>query len=86
MISVRLDEKPRKFDVRIGDKLVGRLTVYTHGQISASIIDPETESGWRWVDGGFRTLKQATNRVLRTAGYGNCLDVEATKCKGFRIR
>ncbi len=85
MIAVRLQEDPRTFEVRVGDKLVGRVIVYSgSGRIMAEIKDNTQNRGYRYLEGGFRTLKQATNRLLRADGYGNCKSVEVTRCAGFK--
>lgn len=75
MIEVSVQERGRTFEVRIGEKDVGRLVSYGHG-VFIYRRDPEGRDdydhlgpGWRYVTDA-PSLRRAARELLAREGYG----------------
>ncbi len=88
MIPVVLEQRPAVFDLKIGIKIVGRLTCYKHGCISASWWEDSTGK-FHWID-NFRNTRIASLAILRmhhfishsgTSGLGK---IPLERIKGIR--
>ncbi|KKN48568.1 hypothetical protein LCGC14_0651550 [marine sediment metagenome] len=85
MIEVTVNERYRDFFVQVGDKLVGRVRAFNQsGWVNAYIFDESESGNYRYLSGEYKSLKQATNRVLQGAGFGNCQGISVRKVQGFR--
>jgi hypothetical protein len=84
VIQVSAEEQVRKFNVSVGDKHVGRVEVGHRGWISAFAYQKVDGRSYTWLEGGFKTVSQAANRILRDAGYGNAKSCNVKRVKGFR--
>lgn len=81
MIEVTLTEETREYKLRVGAKLVGRVTVSECAYIEAETF---RKGEWHPVYDEFSTLGQAARAVLRKAGYGRAHGVEVRKIRGVR--
>ncbi len=67
MIPVTLKQKPVKFDLKIGEKLVGRITCYHGGCISASWWE-SSDKQFHFIN-NFRNTRAAALAILRMLGF-----------------
>ncbi len=84
MIDVTLKEDTRRYELKIGQKMVGRVTVYNPDYIEAEVWNSDT-SEWEGFD-YFPSLRHASNATLRKLGYGNATAVTIDRFKGLRSR
>ena len=72
MIGVFLTEETRTFVVRVGRKVVGKLSLFSNGRAFPYIVEKTMGDGYRSAPGGgvYRTRKQATDQILRHEGFG----------------
>jgi hypothetical protein len=85
MIGVTVNERYRDFQIRIGDKLIGRVRAFNNeGLVNAYIYDEDERENYRYLRGEYKSLKLATDRVLREAGFGRCQGISVRKVQGFR--
>lgn len=81
MLQVRCQEQPRRFDLKIGERLVGRLEVYVgNGKVAA--YASETAATTPVFCGAHDTIRAAANAALRHLGYGNSAGVEVYRAHG----
>jgi hypothetical protein len=67
MISVKLRERPRIFDLYVGAKHIGRVKALWEGYCESLIISDEKLF---CNIGSGRTIREAAQVVMRRAGYG----------------
>lgn len=84
MIPVTAKEQPRRFKVRVGEKLIGRVTVNGDNWIYCETVDENDCGVFHWLDSGFKSITTAANRILRHKGYGNAEGCTVKRVKGFR--
>lgn len=84
MITVKLEEKAREYEVHVGTLRIGKVVVFPWAnRACAYAVDTEHPQGIRFLDGAAcRTLKQATDRILEYLDYGRCDDVEVKRAPG----
>jgi len=82
MISVKLVEQPRMFNLFIGSKKVGRVRAWRNDHCEAWMDDPTLPRGERFLRSE-PTLRRAMQAVLCAAGYGKAKShkVEWRKCR-----
>jgi hypothetical protein len=84
MISVKLVEGHRTFELKIGDLKVGKVLVYQGSGRAASYV--ENFGGDETYLSCHETLTQAVRRILEAAGYGRAEDFEVERAPGGRKR
>ena len=86
MIGVTAIEQPRKFEVRVGDRRVGRITVYRRLWMQCETWDPhECKFKYLQCEGPpLKSIKAAVNRILEAEGFGRAEGCEVDRLRGFR--
>lgn len=70
MISVELRERPRVLELYVGEKEVGRVTVYRPGGHTCETFHPGEEKRYRYLQTSVRTIEQAARAILDAQDYG----------------
>ena len=80
MIKVTAEEQWRKFNVRVGRKIIGEIRFSGRRAFARGVRDGESEA-LVWC-GSCRTVDQAAQAILEWAGYGRAKSVKVEKVKG----